>query len=726
MFFALFLFNARSAVIGIDIGSDTIKAGVFRKKNVEVILNEHSKRLTEALVSFDTNLSITPENIKDIDRRIGYAASAVLARNQSAVFRAFPEIIGKSEDEELNQHLDRRMYGLKMVDGKINGIDPIIPLAMIFNKIVKNAEVQYGKDDYSNVVIAVPPYFTEIQRMKIIEAAEVVNLTVLRLVDTKLAAAYTYAHEKLSFFVREPRNVAIIDLGAGKLTVSGYKFSATYENKRGGNPRPQPKVEELVFAWDDTIGGLDFDILIAKDIAKKYDIPEVNYKLLLDAKKIKHALTLNDYANEIIDALNRKIQYTREEFYQSCEEIFTKIENIAKSINQTFDSVEFIGGASRIIRVQDIFTTYLGNISKILNNDETILYGATLYAATLKDLQKSEITLNPISSLVVNVSLGDDHKTMIQSNVLTSKTKTVRFENANGQSVVVYYGGQHPVGCSKIIGTWSCKIPKEGGRISFIFSLTNNGILQLSKSQLFTKSEGGTQQILEVDCTEDRRPYFISKEERDNFKDIINRFIMNDKRLYRINEAKNELDAVVFAFKNNMTDKVFLSVINPLEMDSVKNKLEEIVNWCEEHKEFEDEYDLVDQKKSLLKFLSPIINRATEKKGRGPAIQELDYLLSDMQDAVLDRWKKQKLHVPKAQKKAILTHIKQTRDWMNRMMQEQEELEEYDEPILTCAMIELRVKKLSGAYKELEEAVLTNKIKSYRDEDDEDIFGADL
>lgn len=719
---------SRSAVIGIDIGSETIKAGIFRKKIVEVILNEQSKRLTDALVAFDTNKSIELENIKDIDRRIGYSANAILMKNQSAVFRGFTEILGKTEDDEINAHLDRRMYGINMKNGTINGIDPLIPLAMLFERIIKNAEVQFGKDDYSNVVIAVPPFFTEVQKMKVIEAAEIVNLNVLRIIDAKTVAAYTYAHEKLSFFVREPKSVAFIDFGVSKITISGYKFSATYENRRGVNPRPQPKVEELFFTWDDTIGGIDFDVLIAKDIQQKYQLPTVDYKLLLDAKKIKHSLTLNDKANETIDALNRKIVYTREEFYNSCKEIFDKLENLAKSVNMTFDNIEFLGGASRVLKVQEIFEKYLGNITKYLNNDEAVLYGATLYGAILKDLQRSEITLTPLNNLAVNVSFGDESKMMIQNNVLTAKTKTARFDNTNKSipEIVVYYGDRFPIGCTNIIGKWSIKIMKDGGRLSFIFSVTQNGILQLSKAQLFHKSESGSQQIVEVDYNEQRRPYYISKEDRDGYKLILSKFSENDRRLYKINEAKNEFDAVLFALKNNMSDKVFLSVINPLEMGTIRQKINDTIKWSEENKEFEDEKELIAQKNKVIKYMSSIVNRATEKKGRGPAIQELDYLLNDMQEAVLDRWKKQKLHVPKAQKKAILTHIKQTREWLTRMMNEQEELEEYDEPILTCKMIELRVKKLSSAYKELEEAVLTNKIKSYRDEDDEDIFGADL
>ena len=96
-----------------------------------------------------------------------------------------------------------------------------------------------------------------------------------------------------------------------------------------------------------------------------------------------------------------------------------------------------------------------------------------------------------------------------------------------------------------------------------------------------------------------------------------------------------------------------------------------------------------------------------------------------MKDVVMSRWKKQKLSVPRQQKKAILTYIKQTREWLDRMNAEQEDLEDYDDPIIKIKDIELRTQKLSAAYRELEEECRTKKIKTYRDDDDDDEFGAD-
>ena len=183
-----------------------------------------------------------------------------------------------------------------------------------------------------------------------------------------------------------------------------------------------------------------------------------------------------------VSSSNKKIIYTRDEFYVACAPIFNKIKEPTESLNATYDSVEFIGGSSRIPRVQEIVTGILGNISRSLNQDETVLYGATFLAAMMKNLQRSEMTLVSINDLKVNISLGDETKVLVAECSPSTKTRTARFENRGATSITVYYGGVAPVGCSRLIGEYSIseKVAKSGGRLTIIFFVDRNGMLQLS------------------------------------------------------------------------------------------------------------------------------------------------------------------------------------------------------------------------------------------------------
>jgi hypothetical protein len=97
-----------------------------------------------------------------------------------------------------------------------------------------------------------------------------------------------------------------------------------------------------------------------------------------------------------------------------------------------------------------------------------------------------------------------------------------------------------------------------------------------------------------------------------------------------------------------------------------------------------------------------------------------------MQDAVLNRWPAAKLRVPKREKKAILDRVKQTKEWLERKIEEQNELDPWDEPVLKTSDLQLRIKKMSEAFKTLEDGAINNKLKNRRDVDHEDEYGADM
>ena len=183
LFFSIFV---SSSFIGFDIGSETIKAAAIRSgRSIEIILNEQSKRKTPGLVSFETNLPITVENVRNITRRVGFSATSVLLRNQSAVVRAIPEIIGKRLSPELQSHFDNRYYGFKMNGTLVNGIEPHVVLAMLLDQFVHHAESQLQQGNIRDAVIAVPSFFTDLQRNRIAQAVKVAGLNLIQIIDDK-------------------------------------------------------------------------------------------------------------------------------------------------------------------------------------------------------------------------------------------------------------------------------------------------------------------------------------------------------------------------------------------------------------------------------------------------------------------------------------------------------------------------------------------------------------
>jgi hypothetical protein len=81
MFLHFFSPSFQAAPFSLDSTSapTQIKAAVLRSgRSIEIVLNEQSKRKTPALVALDSNFSITAENVRNVDRRVGISALKVL------------------------------------------------------------------------------------------------------------------------------------------------------------------------------------------------------------------------------------------------------------------------------------------------------------------------------------------------------------------------------------------------------------------------------------------------------------------------------------------------------------------------------------------------------------------------------------------------------------------------------------------------------------------------
>ena len=171
-----------SLFISFDIGTDTIKAAVIRSgRTIEIVLNEHSKRKTPGFVSLQSEIPINYTNVKNITRRVGVSAIPQFYKNSSSVIRNFPLIIGKEWNTELQELFDNRLIDFKMEKNLVNGIEPAIALAMLFQQFVHNAEEQLQQGEIRDTVISVPGYFNDVQRRKVALAAKIVNLNIIKI-----------------------------------------------------------------------------------------------------------------------------------------------------------------------------------------------------------------------------------------------------------------------------------------------------------------------------------------------------------------------------------------------------------------------------------------------------------------------------------------------------------------------------------------------------------------
>ena len=715
----LFLSLANSSVIGFDIGSSFIKAGVFRAgRSIEIVLNEQSKRKTPSIVSFEPSIPITNENVRKIDRRIGVAAQSVVQRNSSSVIRFLNEIIGKNWSQELQNELNKRYLDYSMNGTKVNGIEPEIVLAMLFEKYVQHAKHQLQQDNIKEAVVSVPGYFTDYQKQKVAEAVEMSGLKLNKIIDEKTALSLQYAVDKHETFAAQPKTVVIIDFGSSALTTSAFRFS-TKITAQSSKTKKVPIIEDLSYTWNDTIGGIDFDILLAEHLQKKWSLDKVDQTLINDAERIKIALTLGENANVTSDKLEKKVIFARSEFEQICGPIFQQIKNhlteFSKTLKNKPDSVEIVGGATRMPKVISIIQEVFGlEVSRSLNSDEAIASGATFTATSISGgFKTSDIQHRSLYNYKLNIVIGENRTIPFKPKYNLEK-QTIRFTPMKDTQFRIEYDGEVPIGCDKILGKWQYEPIEEveGSEARVLFTLSINPLtntIEPTKVSLAQKvGEKVSKRSLEI-----TKVYPLNNVQKQNSIDntarqLINSFTANDIRLAKIAETRNEYETQLYNAKDNFeNDEIWSIVISPEEKENIRKYLNESYEWVFSKVNVETADEIIDRRNQLEELITPIQIRVNEYKTFPKALAKLKDLIHTVNITIDNKWPLSGIRVPKDQRKMIVSYMNEVSDWIDEFESEIEsnKLKPWDEMPVTTNDVDLKTRKLNALFNKLKESV---------------------
>ena len=265
-------------------------------------------------------------------------------------------------------------------------------VAMYLGKLrdIAAQELQMGVTD---IVIAVPGWYTDIQRRALLDAASIAGLNTLRLINDSTAVALSYGITKSDLPEPEnPRHVVFVDVGHSSLSVSVVAFS-----------KGQLIIKST--AYDRNLGGRDFDYHLAKhfsdEFKTKYNIdvlsnPKATFRLAVGCERLKKVLSANHEAplnvESIMNDVDASSKLTREKFEELIVDVLDRIPapleralaDSGLNLDQ-IDAIELIGGSTRIpavrARIQQAFPGKV--LSTTLNQDEAVARGATWACAML-------------------------------------------------------------------------------------------------------------------------------------------------------------------------------------------------------------------------------------------------------------------------------------------------------------------------------------------------------
>jgi hypoxia up-regulated 1 len=426
--------SAASAVLGIDIGQEYIKAALVKPGiPLEIVLTKDTKRKEASAIGFKpSNSPVKDGEFNFPERLYGTDAVNLAGRYPHDVYPNLKQLLGKLVQDDVVATYLRRYPALKITPSPEHGTVAFQSksspgsgvftleelLAMQLKAVVAQAQAMAGPGTgrIRDVMFTVPAFFSAEEKQALTLAAELARLRVMGYVSDGLAVGINYATSR-TFDEKNPEFHIVYDMGAGSTTASVIRFQGKSVKDIGRFNKTIQEVTVLGVGFDTSLGGDLFNEkvveLLAEDFvqSKKGSAALASYsdpkkalrtngraasKLWREATRARQILSANTETFASVESLYEDVDFrsgklTRTAFEEAIKEFEPRITkpifDALESAQITLDRINTIilhGGAVRTPFVGKKLEEIVGGLEKIsknVNSDEAAVFGATFKGA---------------------------------------------------------------------------------------------------------------------------------------------------------------------------------------------------------------------------------------------------------------------------------------------------------------------------------------------------------
>ena len=451
------------ATIGIDLGTTNSLGAVYRNHKVELIPNRFGSFLTPSVVSVADDGTIL----------VGEVAKERLVSHPESTAASFKKDMGTEQ---------------KYILGNKTFLPEELS-SFIIRSIVEDAKV-YLQDEIEEVIVSVPAYFHDRQRVATKRAGALAGVTVNRIINEPSAAAMA------SYIDTSKEELFLIfDFGGGTLDVSLVECFDTM-------------VEIISVAGDNRLGGDDFHQIMADSFLKEHGlikskIPSKTHAILLRQAEIcKRKLTEEESAKMTLnlDGKTYQSEYTNQRLLDESAGLLSKIKGVLSRAMRDgevslsdLNAVVMVGGSSKMPLIQSYMQHVFKNIPVVVSNsDLMIAQGLGLVCAVkerneeIKDYVLTDICPFTLGTNIVNHA-DPAHPYMspiIERNTVLPCSRMKRFYTASDNQTMLRFEilqGEHTYAEDNLkLSELSVTVPKkkrgeESADVRFTYDI--NGIL---------------------------------------------------------------------------------------------------------------------------------------------------------------------------------------------------------------------------------------------------------
>ena len=258
----------RRLAVGIDLGTTNSLVAHFDGEQVQVLTDQRGEAVLPSVVYFGEGATL-----------VGAEANAYASREPHNTIASAKRFLGRGRDEVSDEgHLVLAGSGPLAFATDHGDKTPVEVAAAILSALKARVLGQLG-DQIDGAVITVPAYFDDAQRQATRQAAELVGLKVLRLLNEPTAAAVAYGLDEQA---EESSLLAVYDLGGGTFDISILRMQSGL-------------FEVLATGGDSALGGDDIDRAVADFLQQTLELtaatPAQRRIALALARRVKEGLS---------------------------------------------------------------------------------------------------------------------------------------------------------------------------------------------------------------------------------------------------------------------------------------------------------------------------------------------------------------------------------------------------------------------------------------------------